>query len=92
MITNIDYDSYVGQIAIGRLNNGSIQINKKYTLHGLNEVRKDQKLSACYLFSGLEKIKVKSLEAGDIIALAGIENINIGDTITDNENPNLYLE
>ena len=87
LITNIDYDSYVGQIAIGRLNNGSIELNKKYTLHGLNEIRKDQKLSACYTFSGLEKIKVKSLEAGDIIALAGIENINIGDTITDNENP-----
>ena len=87
LITNIDYDSYVGQIAIGRLNNGSIQLNKKYTLYGLNEIRKDQKLSACYTFSGLEKIKVKSLEAGDIIALAGIENINIGDTITDNENP-----
>ena len=61
--------------------------DKRRVYHYLNEIRKDQKLSACYTFSGLEKIKVKSLEAGDIIALAGIENIKIGDTISCNENP-----
>tara|TARA_B100000579_G_scaffold433678_1_gene452929 strand:- start:7730 stop:9556 length:1827 start_codon:yes stop_codon:yes gene_type:complete len=87
LITNIDYDSYVGQIAIGRLNNGSIQINKKYSLCGIDGIKKDQKLSACYTFKGLEKIKVNTLEAGDIIAIAGIENIKIGDTISDNEEP-----
>jgi len=87
LVTSIDYDSYVGQIAIGRLNNGSIIRNKQYSLCGLDKIRYNQKLSACYTFKGLEKIKVESLEAGDIIAIAGIENIQIGDTISDNENP-----
>ena len=87
LITNIDYDSYVGQIAIGRLNNGSIDRNKQYSLCGIDEIRTNQKLSACYTFNGLKKIKVDSLESGDIIAIAGIENIKIGDTLSDNENP-----
>jgi len=87
LITNIDYDSYVGQVAIGRLNNGSIYRNKQYSLCGIEEIKHGQKLSACYTFKGLKKIKVDSLEAGDIIAIAGIENIKIGDTISDNENP-----
>jgi len=87
LITNIDYDSYVGQVAIGRLNNGSIYRNKQYSLCGINETKYNQKLSACYTFKGLKKIKVESLEAGDIIAVAGIKNIKIGDTISDNENP-----
>ena len=87
LITNIDYDSYVGQIAIGRLNNGSIHRNKQYSLCSIDKIKHDQKLTACYTFRGLEKDKVETLEAGDIIAIAGIENIIIGDTISDNENP-----
>ncbi|MAZ61530.1 MAG: translational GTPase TypA [Candidatus Marinimicrobia bacterium] len=87
LITNIDYDSYVGQIAIGRLNNGLITKNKRYSLCGKDEIKYDQKLSACYTFSGLKKIKVDELESGDIIAIAGIEDIKIGDTISDNEDP-----
>tara|TARA_B110000263_G_scaffold37082_1_gene28645 strand:- start:3653 stop:5467 length:1815 start_codon:yes stop_codon:yes gene_type:complete len=87
LITNIDYDSYLGQIAIGRLNNGMIIKNKRYSLCGKDEIKYDQKLSACYTFSGLKKIKVDELESGDIIAIAGIEDIKIGDTISDNEDP-----
>ena len=87
LITNIDYDSYVGQVAVGRLGNGILEVNKRYSLCGENQIINDQKLSACYTFSGLKKIKVDKLEAGDIIAVAGIENITIGDTISCNENP-----
>jgi GTP-binding protein len=87
LITNIDYDSYLGQIAIGRLNNGMIIKNKRYSLCGKDEIKYDQKLSACYTFSGLKKIKVDELESGDIIAIAGIEDIKIGDTVSDNEDP-----
>jgi GTP-binding protein len=87
LITNIDYDSYVGQIAIGRLNNGFIEKNKHYSLCSKDGIKDNQKLSTCYTFSGLKKISVDKLEAGDIIAIAGIENIQIGDTISDNENP-----
>ena len=87
LITNVDYDSYVGQIAIGRLNNGVIKKNNRYSLCGKDEIKYDQKLSACYTFSGLKKVKVDELESGDIIAIAGIEDIKIGDTISDNEDP-----
>ena len=87
LITNVDYDSYVGQIAIGRLNNGMIKKNNRYSLCGKDEIKYDQKLSACYTFSGLKKVKVDELESGDIIAVAGIEDIKIGDTISDNEDP-----
>ena len=87
LITSIDYDSYVGQIAIGRLNNGYIEQSKFYSLCGSNSIKHNQKLTACYTFKGLEKVKVNRLESGDIIAIAGITNIQIGDTIADNENP-----
>jgi len=87
LITNIDYDSYVGQIAIGRLNNGVIKKNNRYSLCGKDEIKYDQKLSACYTFNGLKKVKVDELESGDIIAIAGIEDIKIGDTVSDNEDP-----
>ena len=87
LITNIDYDSYVGQIAVGRLGNGLIEMNKPYSLCSENNIINNLKLSACYTFKGLKKIKVDKLESGDIIAVAGIENINIGDTISSNENP-----
>tara|TARA_Y100001970_G_scaffold275262_1_gene376268 strand:+ start:565 stop:2385 length:1821 start_codon:yes stop_codon:yes gene_type:complete len=87
LITNIDYDSYVGQIAVGRLGNGLIELNKQYSLCCENETKYNLKLSACYTFKGLKKIKVDKLESGDIIAVAGIENINIGDTISSNEDP-----
>ena len=88
LITSVDYDSYVGQVAIGRLGNGIIEMNQLYSLCGKDEIRHNEKLTACYTFSGLKKVKVDRLESGDIIALAGIENIKIGDTISCNENPN----
>ena len=87
LVTSLDYDSYVGQVAIGRLDNGKLKLNQNYCLCGKDEKRHNNKLSACYTFNGLEKIKVNQLESGDIIAIAGIDGINIGDTLTDNETP-----
>ena len=87
LITNLAYDPYVGQVAIGRLGNGTLELNKKYSLCTRDGILPDQKFSALYTFSGLQKIKVDSLEAGDIIAVAGIDNIKIGDSISSNENP-----
>ena len=87
LVTNIDYDSYVGQVAVGRLGSGTIELNEKYSLCKENDIINNQKLSACYTFNGLQKIKVNKLESGDIIALAGIDGIDIGDTISCNENP-----
>ena len=87
LVTNLAYDSYVGQVAIGRLDSGTLDINTKYSLCTENETKNNVKLSALYTFNGLDRKSVEVLESGDIIAIAGIEDINIGDTIADNENP-----
>ena len=87
LITNLDYDSYVGQVAIGRLNNGTLEMNKIYSLCGKEKTTNGHKFSAIYTFKGLDKIQVEKVEAGDIIAVAGLENITIGDTISSNEDP-----
>tara|TARA_B100000530_G_scaffold334736_1_gene285186 strand:+ start:1349 stop:3175 length:1827 start_codon:yes stop_codon:yes gene_type:complete len=87
LVTNLDYDSYVGQVAIGRLNHGTLSMNQSYALCGEDGIRNNQKFSALYTFKGLEKIQVENLEAGDIIAVAGIDNVTIGDTISSNEDP-----
>ncbi len=87
LITNLDYDSYVGQIAIGRLNNGTLKMNKLYSLCGKDSITNGHSFSALYTFNGLKKIQVDAVEAGDIIALSGLEDITIGDTISSNEDP-----
>ena len=87
LITSLDYDSYVGQIAVGRLNNGTLSMNKLYSLCKEKGTFSNQKFSTLYTFQGLKKVQVEEVSAGDIIAFAGVENISIGDTIADNENP-----
>ncbi|MDG1990770.1 MAG: translational GTPase TypA [Dehalococcoidia bacterium] len=87
LITNLTYDPYVGQIAIGRLSNGILTTAKSYALCTENEIKNDLKFSALYTFTGLQKTKVDKVESGDIIAVAGIENMTIGDTISENDNP-----
>jgi GTP-binding protein len=87
LITSLDYDSYVGQIAVGRLNNGALSMNELYSLCTVDDNKPNQKFSALYTFQGLNKMQVDEVEAGDIIAFAGIEGISIGDTISDNESP-----
>jgi len=87
LITNLDYDSYVGQIAVGRLKNGTLEMQKNYSLCTKNDKISTVKFSALYTFSGLKKIQVEKVEAGDIIAFAGIDNIKIGDSISSLDNP-----
>ena len=87
LVTNLDYDPYVGQVAIGRLNNGKLEMNQSYALCSADGIRKRQRFSALYTFIGLQKIQVDILEAGDIIAVADIEGVTIDDTISSNENP-----
>ena len=87
LVTNLSYDPYVGQVAIGRLDNGILEMNKQYSLCAKEKIYNNQKFSALYTFRGLEKVKVDQLESGDIIAVSGIENIKIGDTISSNEEP-----
>lgn len=87
LITNLFYDDYVGQVAVGRLDQGTLQINERYSLCTEEGIKNNLKLSALYTFKGLDKESVESLESGDIIAVAGIDDINIGDTLSDNIEP-----
>ncbi len=87
LITNLDHDSYVGQVAIGRLVNGVLEMNTNYSLCGAEEVTPGIKFSALYTFDGLKRVLVNRVEAGDIVAIAGVEHMTIGDTISSVENP-----
>jgi len=87
LVTNLDYDPYVGQIAVGRLMNGFLEMRQAYSLCGEHAVTPGVKFSALYTFSGLKKIPVERVEAGDVIAFAGVENLQIGDTVSSLENP-----
>lgn len=87
LITNLDYDSYVGQIAIGRLVNGKLEMQREYSLCGEHEIKSGVKFTALYTFQGLQKKQVETACSGDIIAVAGVENIQIGDTISALEYP-----
>ena len=87
LVTNLDYDSYVGQIAIGRLSNGTLELNKNYCLIKEKTNISGIKFSAIFNFQGLKKRQVEKVESGDIIAIAGVENVQIGDTITSIDEP-----
>lgn len=87
LASSLDYDNYVGQIAVGRVINGAIDMSKQFALAQEGGVKRNKKLSALFSFRGLEKIKVDRVEAGDIVAIAGIDEIKIGDTLTDNDDP-----
>jgi GTP-binding protein len=87
LVTNIDYDNYIGRLAIGRVFSGTVKVGDYVSMaKGDNEFTKT-KVSSMYTFQGLERMQASAASAGEIIALAGIEGINIGDTITDVENP-----
>ncbi|MCK4966418.1 GTP-binding protein, partial [bacterium] len=87
LVTSLDYDSYVGQLSIGRLENGTLEMNKNYSLCGKDNISDNVKFSALYNYEGLSKKKVDKVYAGDIIAVAGVENVKIGDTISSSEDP-----
>ena len=82
LVTNLDYDSYVGQIAIGRLQSGKLEMNTNYSLCTQDKIIPGVKFSALYTFYGLAKKQVTEAESGDIIALSGVDNVTIGDTIS----------
>ena len=87
LITNLDYDKYVGLIGIGRLKNGNLKLNTNYTMCHHDKMISNTQISVLYTFKGLQKIKVDKVEAGDIIGVAGIKNLKIGDSLSSNEEP-----
>ena len=86
-VTNIDYSEYVGRIGIGRVFNGVINKEQQVALLKRNGKVEKHKIIDLYLFQGLGREKTLHAEAGDICAVVGIEDVDIGDTIADVERP-----
>src|SRR5581483_11885624 len=86
-INNLDYDDYVGRLAIGRLIAGSLVSGVGYSLCGLDGSRIPVKITRLYGWRGLKRDEVPRADAGDIVIVAGIEDIAIGETVSDLENP-----
>ncbi len=86
-VTNIDYSEYVGRIGIGRIFNGVINKDQQVALLKRNGKVEKHKIIDLYLFQGLGREKTPHAEAGDICAVVGIEDVDIGDTIADVERP-----
>jgi GTP-binding protein len=86
-ITSLDYSSFVGRIAIGRVFRGTIKEGAPMSLLKANEVVKKVRIKELQVFEGLGKIKVTEVKAGDICAVVGLEDFEIGDTLADAEKP-----
>ena len=87
LVSNIDYDDYVGRIAIGRLERGVIKTGMPVSICEKEDKISQGRISKLYTHMGLKKVEVDEVKAGDIIEIAGIPQIHIGDTICDFEHP-----
>ena len=87
LITSLDYSNYVGRIAVGRVHRGAIRMNKDYALCKRDGSIKKIRIKELNVFEGLGRAKMDEVTSGDICALVGIEGFEIGDSITDLENP-----
>lgn len=89
LISTIDYNEYVGRIGVGKVDNGKIAVNQEVMLmnHHDPDKKKKVKISKLYEFDGLNKIEVREATVGSIVAISGIPDIHIGDTLCDLENP-----
>jgi GTP-binding protein len=86
-ITSLDYSSFTGRIAIGRILRGNIKVNQPISLVKRDGTIQKSRVKELYTFEGLGKLKVEEAFAGDICAIMGIEGFEIGDTVADFENP-----
>jgi len=88
LISTIDYNEYVGRIGVGKVDNGTISVNQEVIIVNHHEPDKQTKVkvSKLYEFDGLNKVEVKSAEIGSIVAISGIQDIHIGDTLCALEN------
>ena len=89
LISTIDYNEYVGRIGVGKIDNGSLRINQECVLvnHHDPDKFKKIKIGKLYEFDGLKRVEVQQAEIGSIVAISGIADIHIGDTICSPENP-----
>jgi GTP-binding protein len=87
LLTSLDYSSYVGRIAIGRLTRGEIRENQFVMLAKRDGTMEKHRIKEVFVFEGLEKRKVESVQAGDICAVTGLDGFEIGDAVCDVDNP-----
>ncbi len=89
LISTIEYNEYIGRIGVGKVDNGSVEVNQEVLLMNHHEPDKKQKvkISKLYEFDGLNKVEVKKSDIGSIVAISGISDIHIGDTICDPDHP-----
>ena len=81
LVANLDYNDYVGRLAIGRIFNGSVAVGDQVMVCKHGGAQEKTKITQLYTFDGLKQTLIETAQAGDIIAIAGIEGINIGDTV-----------
>ena len=86
MVTTLDYDDFVGKIAVGRIVRGRMKTNQQVVLMNGESTRKG-KIGRVYTYNGLNRVETDEAGMGDIIAFVGIDDINIGETVADAENP-----
>src|SRR6185436_13584507 len=86
LVANLDASDYLGRIAIGRIFNGTVRLNDSVAVCKLNGAVQPTRVTKLFAFDGLKRVEIDSAAAGDIVCLAGIEDITIGETITDPEN------
>ncbi|MCH7570557.1 MAG: GTP-binding protein, partial [Deltaproteobacteria bacterium] len=86
-VNNLDYNDYIGRLGIGRVSNGTLMTGGLYTLCRADGSQVPSKVTQLFGWHGLKRIKLDTAEAGAIVAVAGIKDINIGDTIADIEKP-----
>ena len=86
-VANIDYNDYVGRIAIGRISQGTVKVGQTYTMISQDGKRRTERVTKLEIYEGLGRKEVQSAECGEIIALSGFEEVHIGDTLAEGENP-----
>ena len=87
LVSSIDYDDYVGRIGVGRIERGSIKQGQTVCVCKDENVKQNLKIGKVYTYKGLEKVETDEAFAGDICAFTGIPDINIGETVCDNDVP-----
>lgn len=87
LVSSIDYDNYVGRIAIGRVERGTIEAGQAVAVCRKDGTIQNLRIGKLYTYQGLKKFEIQSAPAGDIVAVVGIPDINIGETIADPEAP-----
>lgn len=87
LITNTEYDNYVGKLAVGRIHNGILRRNQEIVIMKRDGSQVKGKVSVLYGYNGLKRVEVQEVEAGDIVCVAGLDNIEIGETLADINNP-----